>query len=370
MVKNPHLKKIHIEENAEGYGSTIRILKRLGGLPGERVEPDEARERPDSLDMDKATIRLISFKGEFFKPCPGTKEYICCGYQILQVGTNCPMDCSYCILQAYFNKPSLRVFVNLEEKLEHIGRLMDSNPDKIFRIGTGEFTDSLALEHLAGWNDILLPFFSKRKNAVLELKTKTDRIKSLLSSNQRDRIIVSWSLNSPYIASREEHGAPGLEKRLLAARKCQSEGFTLGFHFDPLIQHPNWKEGYMRTLEMINRYIDPKGIIWISLGCLRYMPSLKAIIRKRHPGTHILDGEFVPGLDGKLRYFKPIRIIIYSFMKEMLEKWYGDLGLYLCMESHEVWHKSLGWSPVNSVGLSRYLDERVEEYFGRAAISQ
>ncbi len=317
------------------------------------------------MNLDKETLRLIPFQGQFLKPCPGTKAYICCGYQILQVGTNCPLDCSYCILQAYFNQPSLRIFVNLEDELEPIGRLVDSHPEKIFRIGTGEFTDSLALDPLLGWSDILLPFVSKRKNVILELKTKTDQIEGLLSSKYRDRIIVSWSLNSPHIASREDHKAPGIKKRLQAARRCQAEGFILGFHFDPLIQHPGWKEGYTRTLEIMDEYIDPKGIIWTSLGCLRYMPPLKSIIRKRHPGTRILDGEFVPGLDGKMRYFKPIRIDMYGFMREMLGKWHQDLGLYLCMESHEIWQKGLGWSPRDTEGLSRYLDKRVGELFGK-----
>jgi len=358
------IKRVIIEENVENCEPASRILKRLDGLPIKKVPDYRKRQRPWSLNMDKETLRLISYKGEFLKPCPGTKNYICCGYQILHVGTNCPLDCSYCILQAYFNQPSLRVFVNLEHKLDQIGRLIDGSPEKIFRIGTGEFTDSLALDPIVGWSDILLPFFSGRKNAVLELKTKTDRIERLMSSRYRERIIVSWSLNSPYLASREEHGAPTIQKRLKAARKCQKEGFTLSFHFDPLIEHPHWKDGYMRTLEMMDKYIDPKGIIWMSLGCLRFMPALKTIIRMRHPNTHILDGEFVPGLDGKMRYFKPIRVNMYAFMREMMEKWHQDLGLYLCMESPEVWHKSLGRSPENSEGLSRYLDKRVVKFFG------
>jgi len=358
MIGDTRIKNVHVEEGAADYVQASMILKKLGKISVEQVKPDERRETPDALNMDKETLRLISFPGEFLKPCPGTKEYICCGYQILHVGTNCPLDCSYCVLQAYFNQPSLRIFINLEEKLVQIGRALDRHPDRIFRIGTGEFTDSLALDHIVGWSDILLPFFSKKKNAVLELKTKTVHIRGLLASKYRDRIIVSWSLNSPLIASKEEHGAPEIKKRLRAAGKCQAEGYALGFHFDPLIQHHGWKEEYMRTLEMMDKYVNPKGIIWISLGALRFMPLLKTIIRKRHPCTHILDGEFVPGLDGKMRYFKPIRIDMYAFMVEMLETWHKGMGLYLCMESDEVWRKSLGWSPVDSDGLSRYLDKR------------
>jgi spore photoproduct lyase len=360
-----HIKKVLVEAGARGHPQSDRILKKLKGLPVEEVGPnDEGSKGHGSLDMDKETLRLLSFQGDFLRSCPGTSGYICCGYQILHVGTNCPLDCSYCVLQGYLNQPSLRIFVNMEDKLEQIGHHIDKNPGKLFRVGTGEFTDSLALEPITGWAEILFPFFAGKKNAVLELKTKTDQIQGLLSSKFRDGIIVSWSLNSPAVASREEQGAPSIKKRLLAARSCQKEGFLLGFHFDPLIDHGEWAEGYMKTIEMMDRYIDPKGIVWISLGCLRYMPHLKRIISERHPKTHILDGEFVPGRDGKMRYFRPIRTGLYRFMGKILNKWHDGLGIYLCMESDEVWQESLGWSPGNSDGLSEYLDKRALKAFG------
>lgn len=354
--------KILIDEGAYSYDKTHNILNKLDKVPVKRIGHNKGQIGP-SMGMDKQNLHLLPFKGSLLKPCPGTKEYICCGYKILHVGTNCPLDCSYCILQAYFNQPSLRIFVNLERELADIGRLIDGNPKKIYRIGTGEFTDSLALDPIADWSGTLPHFFAARKNAVLELKTKTDNIKGVLDSPQRDRIIISWSLNSPYITSREENGAPSLEKRLQAAKKCQGEGYIIGFHFDPLIYYPNWKEGYKKTIEMMDRYIDPRGIIWISLGCLRYMPNLKYIIRRRHPGTHILNGEFIRALDGKMRYFKPIRMEMYSFIKENIEKWSANTGNYLCMESDEIWRKSLGWSPGDSEGLSDFLDNRVREIF-------
>jgi spore photoproduct lyase len=214
------------------------------------------------------------------------------------------------------------------------------------------------LDQLTGWSRALPAFFSNKKNAVLELKTKTDNIDGLLSSPYRERIIVSWSLNSADISAREEHGAISIKKRLSAAKKCQDEGFIVGFHFDPLIYYRDWADGYLKTIELLEKYIDPRKVIWISMGCLRYIPELKSIIRKRHHDTHILDGEFINASDGKMRYFKPIRLEMYSFMKENLDKWHDDLGLYLCMESSDVWLTSFMWSPEDSNGLSDYLDKR------------
>ena len=358
------INKIILEEDAEHYKLSDDIIKKLRHLPVIKgVFGDFSSSREDQIDLDKKTLRLIHFKGEFLKACPGTRGYICCGYRILNIGTNCPIDCSYCILQAYFNKPSLRVFVNLEHELNKIGEVIDSFPDEIFRIGTGEFTDSLALDNLTKWSELLPLFFNNKKNVILELKTKTNNIDGLLASPYRERIIVSWSLNSSYISSKEEHGAISIKERLKAAKRCQDEGFIVGFHFDPLIYYHNWEADYLKTIDLLVKYIDPQKVIWISLGCLRYIPILKSIIRKRHPGTHILDGEFINALDGKMRYFKPIRLEMYSLIKETLNKWNNDLGIYLCMESTDVWLNSLGWSPEDSDGLKRYLDKRVLKFF-------
>ncbi|RLC25371.1 MAG: hypothetical protein DRH56_05745 [Deltaproteobacteria bacterium] len=362
------IKRVRVDAGALDHPLARRVLDRLPGIPAER-ERDSAPGgmpldfRGPAPDMEKDVLHLLSYRGGFLKPCPGTRRHICCGYQILNIAANCPLDCSYCILQAYFNTPGLRVFANIEEGAARVVAAVDAAPEKTFRVGTGEFTDSLALDPVVGWSDFLLPLFSKRKNAVLELKTKTTHIQRLLASPYRDRIIVSWSLNSPFIASREEHRAASLEKRLAAARRCQSEGFVVGFHFDPLIPHPGWKDAYLRTLDLMDRLIRPQGVIWISLGSFRFMPPLREIIRKRHPGTCVLDGEFVTGLDGKMRYFKPIRMELYGFMREMLEQWHPDAGLYLCMESDDVWQGSMGWSPGDSAGLRRFLDGRVADIF-------
>jgi DNA repair photolyase len=361
-MTSPAIQRVVVEEDALGFRRTSAWLQALAHVPLE-IRSADSQEIDLEGEMGKGVLHIVRFKGAFLKPCPGTKAYICCGYQVLNIGTNCPMDCSYCILQAYFNQPNLRVFANLDEEIDRVVEQIDQHPDRTFRIGTGEFTDSLALEPLLGWSNLLLPRLCSRRNVVLELKTKTTHVEGLIRAPVRDRAVISWSLNSPRMVSREERGASALKKRIETAGRCQEEGFTVGFHFDPLVAHADWREGYLRTLELLDRYVDPKKIIWMSLGSFRFMPSLKEVIRRRHPSSEILNGEFVPGLDGKMRYFKPIRMELYAFMREHLDRWYPNLGLYLCMESDEVWERSMGWSPGNSEGLSNYLDRRVAAFF-------
>jgi spore photoproduct lyase len=356
------IRRLLIERGAEDDSITHRIRTRLPGVPTEYVGPDDLALSEDSDELDKQSLRMIHFNGDFLKPCPGTRRYICCGYQILHVGINCPMDCSYCFLQSYLNQPSLRIFSNIEDTLDAITRVIDTYPTRIFRIGTGEFTDSLALDYLTGWTDMLVPVFSSKKNCILELKTKTTYIEELIQKRDLGRrIIAAWSLNTPQVIAREERHTAPLENRILAARRCQQAGFVVAFHFDPLIHYPHWREGYEDVVGLMERHIDPEKVIWISIGSFRYMPELKPVIRRRFPETHIFNGEFVPGMDGKLRYFRPIREEMYGLIGDRLRRWHRDLGVYLCMESDEVWRHSLGWSPETSANLSRYLDERVRK---------
>jgi len=337
-------KRIIIDNKVRDSLLAHNVLDSLPGVPTEFVDDPSAitdmiREDDDPLRVGKRTLLLTENRGRFLKPCPGTKEYICCGYQILNFATNCNIECSYCILQTYLNNPVITVYANLDEMFRQLEDVLDQNPGSFYRIGTGEFTDSLAFDHLLGFTSLVVPYFAGKKNAVLELKTKTDNIANLLDLEDTGNTVVAWSLNAEEIARKEELLAPSIDDRIDAAYKCQEAGYMLGFHFDPLIYYLGWEDGYQRILERLFAKIDPLRISWISMGCLRFPPGLKSMIQKRFPKSKIVYEEFVSGLDGKQRYFQPIRIEMYSRMLEWMRGYNSNLLVYLCMESREVWKK-------------------------------
>ena len=171
---------------------------------------------------------------------------------------------------------------------------------------------------------------------------------------------MAWSLNSGQVRKQEEPFAAPIVQRLDAARFCSGEGYFLAFHFDPIIDYPGWKEDYARTLDRLFAAVDPARIVWISLGAFRFMPELKGIITMRHPSSRIAYGEFVRGLDGKMRYFRDIRVEFYSFMVDRIRRVDPGLCVYLCMESDDIWKESFGFSPEERDGLSSMLDCAVE----------
>ena len=229
---------------------------------------------------------------------------------------------------------------------------------QVHRIGTGEFTDSLLLDPLTHLSEIVVPFFAAQANAILELKTKTAQVDLLEKMDHRGHTIVAWSLNSPQVITKDEAGAATLEERLEAAQRCQEWGYRVAFHFDPLLAYAEWQQGYREVVDRLCSSVDPEGIAWISLGTLRFMRSLKTVIQQRYPTTTILDEEFVPGLDGKLRYFRDLRVKMYAHLRELLLGAHEDLCVYLCMESDDVWREAFGFTPVERGGLSAMLDRQ------------
>jgi spore photoproduct lyase len=67
-------------------------------------------------------------------------------------------------------------------------------------------------------------------------------------------------------------------------------------------------------------------------------------------------GEFISGLDGKMRYFKPLRIELYRKMISWIREHDSEVVIYFCMEDDEVWQKSMGIIPQDRGGLPKMLD--------------
>ncbi|MEF8824264.1 MAG: radical SAM protein [Desulfohalobiaceae bacterium] len=308
--------------------------------------------------QDRDVLYLKRYKGRFLRFCPGTSRYRCCGYRILHIGENCPLSCTYCILRAYFQDSVLKVWANQQELMEELDREIGGHPDRLFRVGTGEFTDSLALEPLTGYSRDLVAFLANYDNCCLELKTKTADLSWMTAVRHPERVLPAWSLNAPEVAAREEEGATGLEERLAAARECARSGFRVCLHFDPVLFYPGWEEGYDTAVDMIFDYLRPRDIAYVSLGSFRCMPELARQLTSCGQRRDFLQQEFVTGLDGKLRLLRPLRARQLRRIASRLRSHGLKEQLYLCMESDEVWRDTLGYTPRDLGGLASHLLRR------------
>lgn len=355
------LRQLHVAEDVVELDYAREIIQRanlpVNIVPQGKFPIGIEDDFPQSLKKGKQHLYLCQNKGNFFKPCPATTAYQCCDYQVLNIGANCPIDCVYCILQAYLNTPWITAYVNIEKMFAELDKALRTEPKRFFRIGTGEFTDSLALERITGISQLLIKFLAGYSNVILELKTKSAVIDMLQHTNHAGRTILSWSLNSPAIMKSEELRSATLKQRLRAARKAAEWGYKLSFHFDPIIYHQNWQEGYGETIHELFATVPKESIVWISLGCLRYLPALKPIAISRFPHSRIFFEEFIIGLDNKERYFRKHREEMYTHIVSLLQQQISpDTCLYLCMESDEIWQKVFGYSPEQKGGIPKMLD--------------
>lgn len=344
---------VWIERSALDTPLARTVRERAGATPLHVVE-DGAAPRPASVAAGKRQLRLARHPGSFLRHCPaGTAGLVCCNYLVVNLASNCPMDCSYCFLQEYLaDSPALTAYVNVGDALAEIDAVVGAHPQRQFRIGTGELADSLALDPLTGLSRHLVPFFAERPNAVLDLKTKTDCIGELLALDPRGQVVVSWSVNAEAVIARDEPGTASLAARLAAARRVQGAGYRVGLHFDPLVEFDGWERGYGDAVDAAAAAIDRRQLAWVSLGSLRLSPGLGQAIRRRPQAGHVRGAELVAGPDGKARVWRGLRLRMYRFMVERLRAAFGAAPLYLCMEAAPVWERVMGEVPTDrALGL-------------------
>lgn len=332
------------------------------------VDSGERKQKSASLAgnlrNERNSVMHQRYQGEFWKPCPGTTAgYLCCGYQVLTPLTGCGMYCRYCILQVYLENPGQVVYDNfgdlereVHEKLRHW--------KGIVRFGTGEFADSLFLEPRVGVSLKIARLLEPYPNVLVEFKTKSVNVRYLEPIAEKSKVVVGFSINTPRMIALHEDGTSSLDQRLDAARWCESRGFRLAFHFDPMFYYEGCENEYAEVVERILTTIrKPEGIAWWSMGGFRSMTGLKRHLQRL--GTHLplFSGELTVGEDHKYRYFRPLRVQMYRSVVEKAARMGIELPLYLCMESPEVWD-ACGLAGSIPGGLDEYLDRRAAVMLG------
>jgi len=279
------------------------------------------------------TVFITRENYDFFKKCPCTKKAVGCGYHIFNLSFGCIFECTYCYLQEYTDTPGLIFPANIDKFF----RVFNSYKKPGMRIGTGEFSDSLMLDHLTEYSFPIIEFFKKHPRMTFEFKTKSVNIGNLLKANHAGNIVISWTLNPQRIIDENEFFLPSLEKRISSAKNCSKAGYKLSFHFDPVIYFKGWEKEYRKVIDLLFLAINPEDIAWISIGSLRFNPNVKKIIEARFPGNKILDEELMLGFDNKLRYPYSLRQKLYGAILNMLFKHSKRLRIYLCMEDSSMW---------------------------------
>jgi spore photoproduct lyase len=303
----------------------------------------------------KKKLHIQGKYGESLHYCSSMSDrYICCATHVLRSISNCPYNCTYCFLQNYLNDGTIKVVADIPALINDVKKAISSEPWRFFRIGTWELGDSLALESILGTAGELVTAFANIPEAILDFRTKSDCVDSILNLKHNGRTVVSWTMNPQKIIDMEELGTASLNARIAALKKVAKAGYKVAIHFDPMIYIKNFKEEYDDLVRTIFKNISPDIVTWISMGVLRFNPEMKKQVEQNYPGSKITSAEMISGDDGKVRYVKPLRLEMLSSLYKSIKRYAGDGPyVYLCMERKDIWQRVMGYSP-DSIGDLNY----------------
>jgi spore photoproduct lyase len=360
MRLNPHIfpKAVFYEPSQQGWANEIRERLKEYENDFDNVNPEfrELRSESDlprveSLLEGKQRWFLTSQKGHWFKKCPGTSEFVCCTYFVLNLGEGCPFDCTYCYLQGYLNQPLIKLYGNMGDCLEELSQLFVENDKRNhplkYRIGTGEYMDSLALDPILNVHAQLIRCFKGRPGYTLEIKTKSHHIDHLLDSQlASENVVFSWTLSPDYQHQKYERRTSSVRDRIEAARKALQAGYLVSFNLDPMIVQDGVQENelveFVRELNVV--FEDAAQTIPVFLGTVRVSNPLKDALVSRWSPADIdyLWDELLPQADAKHRYGYARRTKLYRLIKQNL----GPVFVpSLCMESADMWQTVFGAHP-------------------------
>ena len=206
-------------------------------------------------------------------------------------------------------------------------------------------------------------FFAQLPNAILELKTKSTEIDLLLNLDHKGHTVLAWTLNPQEIITGNELKTAPLTSRLKAAARAVEAGYKLAFHLDPILSHPEWQTLYGSLIDELYSRVPADMIAWISMGTLRYPPSMKEKLIAYYPNNTLPYAEMIRGTDRKMRYARPIRLPMYRFIYDKLTRHSHPPFVYFCMENRAIWESVTGAAPENNAQLDYMFAESLFHRF-------
>ena len=205
---------------------------------------------------------------------------------------NCLYDCRYCFLQGMYRSAHYVLFVNYEDFYSDIDMTLENANGEPCWFFSGYDCDSLALEPVTAFAEQFLPFFASRPQALIELRTKSTQVRSLLNQEPLPNAVVAFSFTPEEIYKSLEHKVPDIERRIDSMRLLQQAGWSLGLRFDPLIYQPGYREQYRKLFQQVFSQLDTTRLHSVSLGTFRLPRSYFRNILQLYPDEPLYAGTF------------------------------------------------------------------------------
>ena len=326
--------KVFIEKDIQDHILTKTIISKIKYKEQYLIDSYAdiwGRARKPYLEKrDNLNLFIATKKGQKIKEAPPAYGHGDEKHYYFIHSYNCIYECEYCYLQGHFTSPDLVFFVNHDEIIREMADIVKNDPHVWFH--AGEFSDSLALSHITGELPLYFEFFKKYPNAKLELRTKSLNIKELEKLKALPNIIVSFTMSSHHAGKIFDYKCPSVKHRIIAIKKLVENGYQIGLHFDPIIYHEDFEEGYLEVINELGNILPNNQLQYISLGVVRFTKDIYHDVKNNYPESKILKQDFTKSFDGKMRYNAPMRMWMMQKVKQMLINHYDIDKIYFCME--------------------------------------
>ena len=209
---------------------------------------------------------------------------------------NCIFNCEYCYLKWNFKIKYPVFFVNYEDIknaiTEKINEVRNNGYTGQITLYSSNYSDIQWLDRYSWFNESFIPFIEQFSDVLMETRTKSSDIDSILKSN--DWIVpknteIAFSLNPSEVISQFEKWTAPLKKRIEAINTLIWKGYKVGLRFLPLLPIDNYQNIYSQFLSNLKEKIDFDKINSIFIASLIYNQWDFKEMKKKNPWSQLWD---------------------------------------------------------------------------------
>jgi spore photoproduct lyase len=327
---NPHFSHIYIEKDIVNHPNTIRILSHF---PKSRqiiikhYKDIFCRSRQNySLQKQSQNLILAKKRAPFvYQGSPLCQDFGNPNFYYTSTAINCVFDCEYCYLQGMYPSANIVVFVNLEDILDDVRKLLKNHS---VYLCISYDTDLLALEGFLGFCEKWFEFSEFCPHLTIELRTKSANWKSLEKLTPQENVILAWTLSCEYVSEKYEHRTPSVMQRLNCIEKALEKGFQVRLCFDPVIYIKDWEEQYGRLIGTVFSKLPAGKIKDVSIGSFRIPCGYLKSMKKTRPRSIIINYPF-KAINDVYAYPSDLSDKMNSYMYDLLKKHVPEENIYL-----------------------------------------
>ena len=180
-----------------------------------------------------------------------------------------------------------------------------------------------------GFAKFILPEIVNKNKSLFEFRTKSIQLQPFINTQPIENIVLAYSLLPEELASKLDHKAPSIKKRMGAIKKLSEHGWQIGLRFDPLIYHKNWKKHYFKLFQQILYDLNIKHIHSISFGSLRFPKEMFKKIYKLYPEEKLFSYDF-DLRNNYVSFSRSIEMEMIGYCDSVIKKYSKKIPVFSC----------------------------------------